>query len=92
MFHENILTIRLSRSLLINRKLKTMPAIDSGDSSISWRKASRSVGNGECVELSSASGRIFIRDSKAPDGPVLSYHAEAFRFFLAAAKEDVFPR
>ncbi len=69
-----------------------MPTIDSGHSCISWRKASYSVGNGECVELSSASGRISIRDSKAPEGPVLSYPAEAFRSFLAAAKEGVFLR
>lgn len=68
-----------------------MSIIDSGDDSgLSWRKASRSAGNGECVELSSASGRIFIRDSKAPEGPILGYHAEAFRSFLAAAKEGTF--
>lgn len=68
-----------------------MPTIDLEDSGVSWRKASHSVGNGECIELSSASGRILVRDSKAPEGPVLSYNVEAFRSFLTGAKDGVFP-
>ena len=60
-------------------------------SGLQWRKARRSVGNGACVELSSVSGWVFIRDSKAPEGPILRYHAEAFQSFLGAAKEGAFP-
>ena len=63
-----------------------MSIIDSGDSGVSWRKASRSAANGECVEVASTLGRISVRDSKDPEGPVLSYPAGVFRSFLDAAK------
>ena len=68
-----------------------MSIIDSGDS-ISWRKASRSVGNGECVEVSSHLDRVSIRDSKDPQGPVLSYSLDAFQSFLDAAKRAISSR
>ena len=55
-----------------------MSIIDSEYHGVTWRKASRSVGNGECVEISSHLGRVSIRDSKNPEGPVLSYPAKAF--------------
>lgn len=64
-----------------------MLIIDFGDDARPWRKASRSVGNGECVELSSVPGQVSVRDSKDPDGPVLRYPAEAFLSFVAAAKK-----
>jgi hypothetical protein len=64
-----------------------MSTIDSGHSGIPWRKASRSVGNGECVEISAAHpGVVSIRDSKNPEGPVLTYPAEAFRVFVHTTK------
>jgi hypothetical protein len=64
-----------------------MSRIDSGDGGVSWRKATRSAGNGECVEVTSVLGRISIRDSKDPEGPVVSCSAKAFRAFLGAAKK-----
>jgi len=66
-----------------------MSTIDFGDHGISWRKASRSVGNGECVEVSSHLGRVSIRDSKDPGGPVLSCSLDAFQSFLDAAKRTI---
>lgn len=66
-----------------------MSIIDSGDHGISWRKATRSVGNGECVEVSSHLGRVSIRDSKDPQGPVLSCSLDAFQSFLDAAKQAI---
>jgi len=65
-----------------------MSIIDSGDCSLSWRTASYSVGNGACVEVASLLGRISLRDSKDPEGPVLSYSADAFRSFLDATKRN----
>ena len=54
---------------------------------LSWRKPLRSLANGECVETASLSGRIAVRDSKNPDGVVLSYSADAWRSFLHGAKK-----
>jgi hypothetical protein len=71
---------------LLDRKPKIMSIIDSADRGISWRKASRSVGNGECVEVASVLGQVSVRDSRDPEGPVLTYSADAFRSFLDEAK------
>jgi Domain of unknown function (DUF397) len=38
-----------------------------------WRMPSRSYGTGQCAEVANASGVVFIRDSKDPDGVVLSF-------------------
>jgi hypothetical protein len=64
-----------------------MSAIDAREGAGSWRKATRSAGNGECVEVASATGRVRIRDSKDPEGPVLSYTSDAFRSFLDVTKK-----
>jgi hypothetical protein len=56
-----------------------MTIVDFRDRGISWRKSRRSVGDGECIEVSTALGQVSIRDSKDPDGPALSYPADAFR-------------
>jgi len=69
-----------------------MSTPDSGHHDITWHKASRSVGNGECVEISSHPGLVWIRDSKNPEGPVLSYPADAFRTFLDAVKRNASER
>jgi hypothetical protein len=55
---------------------------------LEWRKARRSQGNGDCVEIASADGRIAVRDSKDPLGPMLTYPADAWRSFLVATKGD----
>jgi hypothetical protein len=62
------------------------------DDGLSWRKASLSAGNGECVEVATAPGRrIFIRDSKDPEGPILNCSADTFRSFLDTARSRAFP-
>jgi hypothetical protein len=55
---------------------------------LSWRKAQRSMNNGDCVELAPANGKIFVRDSKNPGGPALEYAAHVWRSFLVEAKQD----
>jgi len=41
---------------------------------------------GDCVEVAPANGKIFVRDSKNPNGPSLEYHADAWRNFLTEAR------
>lgn len=53
---------------------------------LDWRKAARSAGNGACVEIAQVNGQIAVRDSKDPEGPILSYSARVFRSFLRATK------
>ena len=55
-----------------------------------WRKALRSIANGDCVEIAPASGQIAVRDSKDPFGPILCYRASAWRSFLAEARKGIF--
>lgn len=56
-------------------------------SNAAWRKASRSTSNGgNCVELTPMSSVIAIRDSKDPDGPVVTMKRNDFRRFTEKLK------
>lgn len=55
-----------------------------------WRKASRSVGNGACVEAASADGRVLVRDSVNTSGAVIAYAPEAWLGFIASTKAGGF--
>jgi uncharacterized protein DUF397 len=57
-----------------------------------WRKARRSIGNGDCVEIAPTNGQIAVRDSKDPFGPILRYRASAWQSFLAEARHGDFDR
>ncbi|WP_199550881.1 DUF397 domain-containing protein [Streptomyces sp. N35] len=51
-----------------------------------WRKSSYSgTSGGECVEVADLTPHIAIRDSKTPDGPVLTLPADSFARFVDAA-------
>lgn len=63
--------------------------------SLAWRKALRSVGNGNCVEVAPAASGVVVRDSQDPDGRVLAYNASSWRAFAAATRSghyDLTPR
>ncbi len=57
-----------------------------------WRKSSHSNdgGDGECIEVAELPGRVAMRDSKDPGGPVLAViHAE-WRAFVGGIRAGEF--
>ncbi|MEV6302448.1 DUF397 domain-containing protein [Actinoplanes sp. NPDC051861] len=61
---------------------------DSSWSDAVWRKSSRSVGGGECVEVAVKGGEVAVRDSKSPDGPMLIFSLVAWRSFIEWIAEE----
>lgn len=60
-----------------------MARIRDGTSRIQWRKSSHSGDTGNCVEVAFLpSGRIGVRDSKNPAGPILEIHGSDWRDFI----------
>ncbi len=57
---------------------------------LAWRKAQRSVGNGACVEVAPIGTGCAVRDSKDPDGPILTWTAQAWQEFVGRAKSGWF--
>lgn len=63
---------------------------NAGPQLIDWRKARRSMGNGNCVEIAPINGEIAVRDSKNSAGPVLQYPASTWRSFVWEARQGDF--
>lgn len=51
-----------------------------------WRKASRSLNQGECVEIAAIANTIGIRDSKNTQSPVLTFTRREWRSFVQTAR------
>ena len=57
-------------------------------SSLRWKKSTKS-GQNNCVEVTQArDGRVLVRDSKNPDGPVLAFSIESWQDFITAICQD----
>ncbi len=57
-----------------------------------WVKSSLSFSNGNCVEVAeeSSPSRVLVRNSREPDGPVLSFTPGEWRAFAAGARNGEF--
>lgn len=55
-----------------------------------WVKASRSSGAGQCVEQRTIEGGVQVRDSKNPDGPVLTFTTAEYTAWIDGAKNGEF--
>jgi hypothetical protein len=54
---------------------------------LSWRRVRR-CGTSSCVEIAHDLEVIHMRDSKDPDGPVLTFSHEVWNGFLADLRDD----
>lgn len=61
----------------------------SSGSCVEWRRATACSLDGNCVEIATGDS-IQLRDSKDPDGPVLTFTHDEWRVFLAGAKAGEF--
>ena len=55
----------------------------------SWRTATKSAG-GDCVQVRSNAGMVSVRDSKHPEGSVLSYTRREWAAFIDGVKRGEF--
>lgn len=53
---------------------------------VGWNKSTHSTNNGQCVETATGCGQIHVRDSKNPDGPVLTFSPQDWAEFTASVK------
>ncbi|WP_332873399.1 MULTISPECIES: DUF397 domain-containing protein [Nocardia] len=63
---------------------------DEGDFNAKFAKSTFSDGGGGCVEVASGDGRIAVRDSKDPSGPMLWFTTSEWRAFLAGVRAGEF--
>ncbi|MDX2407659.1 DUF397 domain-containing protein [Streptomyces microflavus] len=57
-----------------------------------WFKSSYSGGDqGECLEVACGYATVPVRDSKAADGPALTFSPEGWTRFVTAVKHGEFP-
>jgi len=58
---------------------------------LNWRKSTFSGNGGDCVEVArNLPGIVAVRDSKDPDGPVLTFTADEWRAFISGARAGEF--
>lgn len=59
----------------------------TGNTFTTWRKATYSAGNGNCVEVAASRQAVGVRDTiQHGHGPVLQFSTAAWLAFIGAAK------
>lgn len=56
-----------------------------GEPALIWRKSTRSDSGG-CLEVALADGIVFLRDSKRPDGSILSIAPRAWTVLISEVR------
>jgi hypothetical protein len=58
---------------------------------ITWRKSSESGNSGgDCVEVSLGGEGVSVRNSRDPNGPILSFTPSEWQAFIAGARNGEF--
>lgn len=57
---------------------------------VSWSKSSRSNASGDCLEVAYLLDLVGVRDSKNPDGPILTFSRAEWAAFIAGVKDGRF--
>ena len=63
---------------------------DSERADIAWQKSTVSGGNGDCVEIAFTPEAVFVRNSRDPQGPRLSFSYSEWGAFLEGAQHGEF--
>lgn len=66
-----------------------MSYVEEDNTSLTWRTA-LSCNGGHCVKVAATRQMILVGDSKAPDGPILSYTPAEWREFVSGVKNGDF--
>jgi hypothetical protein len=63
-----------------------MSKTEQQESVLNWRKSTRSVANGACVEAATIPGTVMVRDSVTPSEVKLRFAAGAWQEFIDRLK------
>ena len=55
-----------------------------------WRKSSRSLNDGNCIEVTFDRAHLFVRDSQDPHGWTLMFERQPWRSFVSSLKTGLF--
>lgn len=78
-------------SLVLTRNSRQVKSLSNEELlRLEWRKAKRSMSNGNCTEVAVDGGFVAVRDSQDPAGPVLRYPTGSWRAFLQNATTGKF--
>lgn len=73
-----------------DRRWSTVPETELRGPVVNWRRSSRSISNGACVEAGNVHEAVAVRDSIDRAGGELRYSTEAWQMFLHRVKAGAF--